>query len=586
MVAALFLCSACNDEWDDHYKDKGINPDITLYDAIKADPELSNFLEVVEACGVRDSLLNASRVYTVWAPVNDAVNKDSLLQAIEDGARDEVLVRFVEAHMTNFIHAANGKKEVNPILLLNKKVVSFVGSDDEYTFNNIPLIMSGTNSNQRVRNGLLHKLGSAVNYEMNIWEYLATDARIDSLSNFLYSFNVRSFNEGASIQGPTVNGSVTYLDSVFNTSNIWFRTGSSRETSGFGDISNEDSLFTMFAITNDVWNEMVPVVTEYYNFYRDTTNAYLYDSIQYMTSRKVLCNYLVFSDKEQKFVENPGEMMANFRYWADNFSTKKGEVRTNFSRAEMMEGVIDSVKMSNGSLYITNKFSQSPLDLWLDTIKIEGETFGDWIKYNTLNADVESSRVTTATRHDSISGEVSNDSYMTISPIGDVMAKVTYVVPNTLSAGKYRIAVVMVPPCITDKEADIAAAKPTKMRVQIETRNKDGKVTEVYDTDDGRKKNNGLQNDPTRIDTVYLYDLELDDELKGDPTLRQETAFAFNFCEYGLKADQTKTTITFTNDCKRASDYKSWERDLRIDCILLIPVTDEEESKNEDASEE
>ena len=36
MVAALFLCSACNDEWDDHYKDKGINPDITLYDAIKA----------------------------------------------------------------------------------------------------------------------------------------------------------------------------------------------------------------------------------------------------------------------------------------------------------------------------------------------------------------------------------------------------------------------------------------------------------------------------------------------------------------------------------------------------------------------
>ena len=580
MTAALFLSSACNDEWDNHYKDKGINSNQTLLQAIEADEELSEFYSVIKACGVGDSLLNASRVYTVWAPVNDAIDADSLLKEIEEGRRDEVLVRFIEAHMTNYMHAANGVKEVNPILLLNKKVVSFVGKGDEYTFNNIPLMMDY--SNQRVRNGILHKLGGAVEYKMNIWEYLATDERIDSLSDFLYSFNLRTFNEGASIQGPTVNGAVTYLDSVFNTSNIWFNTYGSRETAGFGDISNEDSLYTMFAITNNVWSEMVPVVAEYFNFYRDSTNAYLYDSIQATTARKQLCNYLVFSDKEQKFVETPGHIMANYRYYATNFTTSKNEVRRTFAVDKLMEGVIDSYEMSNGSVHVTDKFSYNPLDLWLDTIKIEGETFGDWLKYNTLVTAVSTSHVSNTNRHDSISGDISGDLYMVASPIGDPMATLTYVIPNTLSAGKYKIAVVVVPPAMTDKKADVTASKPTKMRIQIETRKPDGKVAKLYDTNDGSKKYNGLQNDPTRIDTVYLYNTALDKTNKGKVELREADEFVFNFCEYGLSAADTKTTITITDDCQRVRDHNTWEANLRIDCILLIPVTDEEENENED----
>ena len=580
MTAALFLSSACNDEWDNHYKDKGVNSNQTLLEVIKSDAELSEFYSIVQACGVSDSLLNASRVYTVWAPVNDAVNADSLLKEIEEGRRDEVLVRFVEAHITNYMHAANGVKEVNPILLLNKKVVNFVGNGDEYTFNNIPLMMDY--SNQRVRNGILHKLGGAVEYKMNIWEYLATDERIDSLSDFLYSFNLRTFNEGASIQGPTVNGAVTYLDSVFNTSNIWFNTYGSRETAGFGDISNEDSLYTMFAITNDVWSEMVPVVAEYFNFYRDSTNAYIYDSIQATTARKQLCNYLVFSDKEQKFVETPGHIMANYRYYATNFTTSKNEVRRTFAVAKLMEGVIDSYEMSNGSVHVTDKFSYNPLDLWLDTIKIEGETFGDWLKYNKLVTAVSTSHVSNANRHDSISGDISGDLYMVATPIDDPMATLTYVIPNTLSAGKYKIALVVVPPAMNDKKADVTKSKPTKMRIQIETRKPDGKVAKLYDTNDGSKKYNGLQNDPTRIDTVYLYNTALDKTNKGKVELRETEEFVFNFCEYGLSADETKTTITITNDCRSVYDYPTWEANLRIDCILLIPVTDEEENENED----
>ena len=43
-----------------------------LYQLIKEDPELTDFIEVINSCGEHclDSLFNKSRVYTVWAPVN------------------------------------------------------------------------------------------------------------------------------------------------------------------------------------------------------------------------------------------------------------------------------------------------------------------------------------------------------------------------------------------------------------------------------------------------------------------------------------------------------------------------------------
>ena len=68
----------------------------------------------------------------------------------------------------------------------------------------------------------------------------------------------------------------------------------------------------------------------------------------------------------------------------------------------------------------------------------------------------------------------------------------------------------------------------------------------------------------------------------GKVELRETEEFVFNFCEYGLSAADTKTTITITDDCQRVRDHNTWEANLRIDCILLIPVTDEEENENED----
>ena len=223
VLSAMFINTACTEDWNDHYDDNGTNASRTsILDIVKTDADLANFSAVVQALGCADSLLNQSRVYTLWAPVNEYVNKDSLLAEIEKGNRDKVLNRFVESHVANFKYAASDTmKADNYMLLLNEKMVPFVGNFSEgYTFDGKQVL----EKNIPAFNGIVHKIGGAVNYALNLWEYLENAEGADSVAKFLYSFNVSKFDEWASIEGPTVQGNKTYLDSVFSNSNQWFFT--------------------------------------------------------------------------------------------------------------------------------------------------------------------------------------------------------------------------------------------------------------------------------------------------------------------------------------------------------------------------
>ena len=126
-------------------KEVGINvtpetpfADKTLYEVIVNDPDLKDFVEVVNACGAHcaDSLFNQSRVYTVWAPVNGTFNKDSIIaETVADSTgnsnRDIVFRSFVEAHIANHLVAANGTlDDDNTVLLLNNKNAIFAGTFD------------------------------------------------------------------------------------------------------------------------------------------------------------------------------------------------------------------------------------------------------------------------------------------------------------------------------------------------------------------------------------------------------------------------------------------------------------------------
>ena len=184
-VASLFsiflVCSSCEDNIGVKVTAEAPNADKTLYEVIMNDPELTDFVEVLNACNVRseknpdeiisvaDSLFNTSKVYTVWAPKNDTFAKEEILARIKDGYRDDVMKTFVFSHVANYLKAAKGRYDEDGelILMLNDKKSVFAGSNDNgYTFAGKELI----EVNNRVKNGIIHKLSTVADYQYNIYK--------------------------------------------------------------------------------------------------------------------------------------------------------------------------------------------------------------------------------------------------------------------------------------------------------------------------------------------------------------------------------------------------------------------------------
>ena len=456
------------------------------------------------------------------------------------------------------------------------------------------------------------KMNINIRQKPTIYLKVALESDIDSLCKYLYSFNRREFNEFGSIVGPTVNGEVTYIDSAFTNSNMWFSCyeGQNRDAGGFGDIAAEDSSYVFFAITNDVWNEMVPKVDKFFNYSGKISSldtAYV-DSMRHMNARKMLCNYLVYSEKAQRNI-HPDSMLPTFAYapgqFLDNKKVTKATsgvtiVRNIFAKADLMNGVTKTVELSNGTLHVKNNFNFSPYDLWFDGIKIEGEhettdyLVSDVADMDTISRkkkvdvyDEEGNYVETV---DSVYAKYAlskgatmrNAGYLEAMPLQAASRpKMTFKIPGTLSAGKYRIGVVVVPAYATNAYISDSDLKPSKIRAQLYTRaGEAGTKNLIYDTS-SKKTWLGLQNDPTRLDTLYLYDVELDAENGYDPALRVPRTFSFDFCEYGLtNVKDIQTELILTCDLQRRTDDVNFERTLRIDCVFLEPIYDENDTED------
>ena len=77
LALAALTFTACSDTWDEHYEGlaDGVHEG-SLWQAIKSDPELSNFASVLEACGF-DKSLASSQVFTVFAPTNASFSAEA-----------------------------------------------------------------------------------------------------------------------------------------------------------------------------------------------------------------------------------------------------------------------------------------------------------------------------------------------------------------------------------------------------------------------------------------------------------------------------------------------------------------------------
>lgn len=529
-LGLLIAFCACTEKWDDHYSETDkIVSEQTLWDVIKADADLTQFSDLLKATGY-DSILSQSRVYTVWAPVNGSFNKDSLLAEISAGNKDLVITEFVQNHIADYSYSASGTVD-KKVMMLNEKVIEFAGVTSNYTFQDIPL----KELNNPANNGLVHTLAFNTKYWTNIWEYLSRLPELDSIKTFLYSYDEIEFDEDASVQGPIVDGEVTYLDSVITNSNRWFRV--------LGRLNDEDSTYLMFAPTNEVWATTLEKTKTYYQYAPSKTASVQLtrDSLSNYYSKLAIVRNLVFSNTVQV---NEGR---------DSLTSTTRNVFRYGEKDALFDDCRVPVTLSNGQLYVADKFNYRSIT-WHDTIKVEAEnTSGRETPDATI---LNNYRVTSTNRNDTISGEISRSQYIDCSTATSTGSpSVTFTLPNTLSAS-YRIKCVFVPVNMTSKNMLPEAIMPNKVRFQLKNTLANGSVGTSINI-------SGVVTNPAKIDTVLVYSI--------DPTTKDTLDYyTFPFCEYGFTTAETTTTLTVMTNVTRTE--KEYDRSFRIDCIILEPV--------------
>lgn len=573
---ALCAFSACTDVWDEHYQANKPIPgqesaDKNLWELISADQDLEEFAALLQATGYHE-LLMQNRCYTVWAPADGSGFIDVTL--LENASKEEIesyKKRIVENHIANFNHAASGirdkedRKNYEMIEMLNTKKYDFEGKKaGEYTFDGLDL----QQENIVAKNGVLHKLDGYVSFAANIWETLGDEGlRTDELGlselwNFLKKDFKSEFNPAASVQGPVVDGQVTWLDSSFTESCRWF--------GEIGWLDREDSSYTMYALTNRAWGEMYEMTKKYYAypFGMKTLPAKGSMSAEQATDsivKDLMVRNLVFSNTvNKKFFDGVKDtLISNYRYGYQIFENEEAHALSNGLVGEPFE-------LSNGSLYIVDEVNYNPMSIWHDTLRVEGEFLSDAdetrVGFKSVNKTMHIIH-RDSLYHDSFS---SHGVGVFEAFAGQYNPEFHFYVDNVLSA-YYDIKLVLVPAKVIEPYDSTLFIKPNKFAARL------------YYNDGLSSKNVELRteagdsiffSDPTKIDTIVLaknfFVPVCEFDLKGlSGSMPQTRVFIESKIEFGSNRVPKEN-----NGNDRDSTKWMYDNHFRIDQLIFEPVVD------------
>lgn len=292
-LSAIAAMTACSDKWDDHYTDGGTIANGTVWEAIEAQSDLTNFARVAKACGY-DKILGGSQNMSVFAPTNNALSQqeaDDLISQYQaeknNGVKDDdnkVLKQFLKNHISLYRHPVSSLSN-DSITMMNGKYAVLTST----SVGEMPL----KESNLLKSNGMLFTIDGKIPYYPNVFEYAEQDNDIDSVYSFLKNYNRYVFDPSQSVPGNIVDGQIEYLDSVTIFHN--------EILSGIGYINREDSAYWMLAPTNSEWNRLTQEYENYFVYDRSVSKR---DSLQYLNSRYYLLGSGIFNVNENPNIEN------------------------------------------------------------------------------------------------------------------------------------------------------------------------------------------------------------------------------------------------------------------------------------------
>ena len=333
---AVMLVVSCKDQWETH---NALNHAVlaeTLEQLVSTTPSLSTFNEYLKKTGY-DKILASSKVFTVWAPSNDALS--GLDQSIvNDTAK---LKQFVSNHIAYQEYPMEQTSDIK-IKMINGKNLPYSYHDKKID----SIALDTTKSDQFCRNGILHLISAPIYPKDNIWTYFMgqTDASVSTQQSYL-SLTVKTFDQAHSVPVGTNSDGNTIYDTVWVNKNIFL--------SNVCDVSNEDSVYTFFVLNNTVSDNEAAILKPYM---ADTT-------------KNPLLNMTNIYAYENAFVD----VVVRGKYTRDNLPDSF--YSTNGIKIYKQNIVIENYyNASNGSVFTVSGF-HIPLKDKIPTIVIEGENF-------------------------------------------------------------------------------------------------------------------------------------------------------------------------------------------------------------------
>lgn len=559
------MVASCSDTWDDHYDYQGEGMiEGSLWQAIKQNPNLSNFASVVEACGY-DKSLASSQVFTVFAPTNDkfsAQEAQALIQAYqaEKGKVNEddntVIKEFIQNHIAMYNHSITNSSNDSLVMMNGKYAKLSTG-----TFGGSTILTS----NQHYGNGILFTIDGRAKYFPNVFEYLRKDPDLDSLSSFFYNerFYRKEFVPERSVTGGFVDGKTIYLDSVFVQLNDLFDYGFLE-----AELNEEDSTYWMVAPTNEVWANLIGEYQKYFNY---DNKVEFRDSMTYTLPRLAIVGGTAFSrtvNSDAQLADSAMSTNAVFRYqsrqsyWGNNcmhYYQYGSRPDYNTKKPFGPEGIFsntENIECSNGQVMKARDWRINPLNSFYQWIIVEAEDQGSIKevskKENTTTHEMEGT-ITPINRkvqpNNRFFNKVWANTYVEFEQaVNATNHTVTFNIRDVLSNIGYDIYLVTVPVLANDSNATDVRRLPTKLTCTINYHDQRGDV----------KSEELMSSKATTPDEVN-YMLVAED-------------FKFPCCTYGLQESEPQVTLTVETKVT-ATDVrlKRFCRDMYIDCIMLVP---------------
>jgi uncharacterized surface protein with fasciclin (FAS1) repeats len=474
---AIVWSSCVNDVWQEHYDntDKNLSTE-NLADLIKGFDELSVFNRMLETTGY-DSILKADQSYTVWAPVNSAFD-----QIVIDWTDTASINEIVCNHIARFNYPTAGYNTVSSkkVYMLSGKFVPFEKVSTGFTFGTFSIDTTSLLAN----NGILHILNGYVPYASNIWESLGRIAGLDSV--------------------------YAYLNPLGSTP--------------FGDINNEDSVYTAILPNNQAWIKSYEVIKKYFvclpSATRDSSKA----------KQRRLTQNAIMQDAFFKFpIPDPSP------YVGYSIVNTSNHLFTNFPR--LFEGATPH-KASNGYVWVSDSLRNTATESWHREIRVEAENTAFGRTSQNANVYWRSSENTGFT--------ISNNRYVVVFPLTTSTIQKVFVyfpIPNTLSA-TYKIYCVFAPAAITE-------AKPLPCLVNFYMDYVNSAGTKIVN----QSISTNVVTSGTEVSKVFVKEMTfpycnlVTPDNIGDITVKLKVENA---------AKETQSTI--------------YTRTMRIDCIILEPV--------------